>query len=69
MRGSQFSDGPWSSKQIEEAQNDTKEEVDFILNEAKVLFAEITMSSNTENILEITQEVFNFIDQIKERTK
>ncbi len=69
MRGSQFSDGPWSSKQIEEAQNDTKEEVDFILNEAKELFAEITMSSNTENILEITQEVFNFIDQIKERTK
>jgi replicative DNA helicase len=69
MRGTPCDAVPWSENQIATAQKETREEVEVILNEAKELFYDISNSTSSTNILEITKEVFQFIDQIKERTK
>jgi len=69
MRGTPCDAVPWSENQIATAQRETSEEVEVILSEAKELFYDISNSASGSNILEVTKEVFQFIDQIKERTK
>ena len=69
MRGTEWTEVPWSSKQIADAQEDTRNEVESILVEAKATFLDIANSSHSTDVVEITQEVFYFLDLIKERTK
>jgi octaprenyl-diphosphate synthase len=69
IRGKNCVEAPWSPQQILDAQNETKNEVEQLLNEAKDLFFEIANSSHTQGMDELTKEVFQFLDLIKERTK
>lgn len=69
MRSTPCDAVPWNENQIETALKETRHEVDVILNEAKELFNEISQTTSASNTVGITEEVFHFIDQIKERTK
>jgi geranylgeranyl pyrophosphate synthase len=69
MRSTPCDAVPWNENQIETALKETRQEVDVILNEAKELFNEISQTTSASNTVGITEEVFQFIDQIKERTK
>ena len=69
IRGSSFVEVCWTQKQIAEAMEETKKEANLLLEEAKNIFLDITNSSNSKDVIQVTDEVFQFIDLIKERTK
>jgi octaprenyl-diphosphate synthase len=69
IRGTDFETVPWTEGQILGAQQETRNQVESILNEAKQLFFDISNLSSSKNNQAVIKEVFEFIDQIKERTK
>jgi len=69
MRGTDFTETPWNWEQVEVAKNETVQEVQVILDEAKNILLELAEESQAPNKDLAVQEILYFIEQMKERTK
>jgi geranylgeranyl pyrophosphate synthase len=69
IRGTNFQERPWTAEQANVAKKETIKEVDVILLDVKKLFIEIVALSKPTSSESCIQNMFNFLDQIRDRSR